>query len=55
MFVGEVLVDWLKHAFITKFNRIQPTVYNKYITILCLDVSGFCKDNVGAIYVDIDV
>ena len=25
--ISEVIVDWLKHAFITKFNRIPLSVY----------------------------
>ncbi|CAG8467216.1 7177_t:CDS:10 [Paraglomus occultum] len=36
--VSELIVDWLKHAFITKFNQIRPSVYSKYIDILCRDL-----------------
>lgn len=36
---SEMLVDWLKHAFITKFNHIRPTVYGKYMDILCQDMA----------------
>jgi len=36
---SEVFVDWLKHAFITKFNHIRPSVYERYIDILCRDLS----------------
>ena len=37
----EVIVDWLKHAFITKFNQIKPHVYDRYLDSLCRDlVSG---------------
>lgn len=35
---SELLVDWLKHAFITKFNQIRPSIYGKYIDILCKDL-----------------
>jgi hypothetical protein len=37
--ISEVFVDWLKHAFITKFNHIRPSVYERYIDILCRDLS----------------
>ena len=37
--MSEMLVDWLKHAFITKFNHIRPTVYERYIDVLCRDLS----------------
>jgi hypothetical protein len=39
--VSECFVDWLKHAFITKFNHIRPGVYGRFIDVLCKDlVSG---------------
>ena len=37
--LSEIFVDWLKHAFITKFNHIRPSVYERYIDILCRDLS----------------
>ncbi|TFK20924.1 DUF747 family protein [Coprinopsis marcescibilis] len=36
----EMIVDWLKHAFITKFNHIRPSVYDRYTDVLCLDLSS---------------
>lgn len=36
---SEMIVDWLKHAFITKFNQIRPTVYARYLDILCKDLA----------------
>jgi transmembrane anterior posterior transformation protein 1 len=39
--LAEMLIDWLKHAFITKFNQIPPSVYSKFITILCRDLTGW--------------
>ncbi|RKO89149.1 eukaryotic membrane protein family-domain-containing protein, partial [Blyttiomyces helicus] len=36
----EILVDWLKHAFITKFNGIKPTVYGRFRDSLCKDLAG---------------
>ncbi|RCI04986.1 hypothetical protein CU098_000397, partial [Rhizopus stolonifer] len=35
---SELMVDWLKHAFITKFNQIRPSIYGKYIDVLCKDL-----------------
>lgn len=40
LFGTEVLVDWLKHAFITKFNQIKPTVYGRFRDSLCRDLAG---------------
>ncbi|KAL4242771.1 TAPT1 family protein [Abortiporus biennis] len=37
--ISEMLVDWLKHAFITKFNHIRPSVYERYTDVLCRDLS----------------
>ena len=34
---SELTVDWIKHAFVIKFNRISPTVYSAFIRILCCD------------------
>lgn len=34
---SEILVDWLKHCYITKFNRIKPRIYNKFLYVLALD------------------
>lgn len=36
--MSEMLVDWLKHAFITKFNHIRPQVYGRFIDVLCKDL-----------------
>jgi TM2 domain-containing membrane protein YozV len=40
VFGTEVLVDWLKHAFITKFNQLRPTVYSRFFDSLCRDLIG---------------
>ncbi|KAJ3124082.1 hypothetical protein HK098_001407 [Nowakowskiella sp. JEL0407] len=41
VFATEVIVDWLKHAFITKFNQLRPAVYSRFRDSLCRDlVSG---------------
>ncbi|KAH9143558.1 hypothetical protein AeRB84_012440 [Aphanomyces euteiches] len=44
VFGAEMLIDWIKHAFISKFNQIPPTVYSKFMTVLCRDVSGYRSD-----------
>ncbi|KAH9469445.1 hypothetical protein Pst134EA_006734 [Puccinia striiformis f. sp. tritici] len=49
--LSEVLVDWLKHAFITKFNHIRPSVYARFIDILCKDLIG---DHLKLVKVDHD-
>lgn len=34
---SEMLVDWLKHAYITKFNMIKPAIYGRFLDVLCKD------------------
>lgn len=34
---SEMLVDWLKHAYITKFNNTRPAVYERFLDVLCKD------------------
>ncbi|KAH7888817.1 eukaryotic membrane protein family-domain-containing protein [Phlebopus sp. FC_14] len=47
--ISEMLVDWLKHAFITKFNHIRPSVYERYTDVLCRDLaSGSAVGRLGA-------
>lgn len=36
--LSELLVDWLKHAFITKFNHIRTSIYDRYIDVLSRDL-----------------
>ena len=36
--ISECFVDWLKHAFITKFNHIRPAVYGRFVDVLCKDL-----------------
>ncbi|CCF56525.1 hypothetical protein KAFR_0B02270 [Kazachstania africana CBS 2517] len=39
-FVGsEILIDWIKHAYIIKFNRIRPIMYDKFYYIMYKDHS----------------
>ncbi|KAJ1920309.1 hypothetical protein H4219_001422 [Mycoemilia scoparia] len=35
---SELIIDWLKHAFITKLNWIRPQVYTHYRNILCQEL-----------------
>ena len=35
---SEFAVDWIKHAFIIKFNRIAPNIYEKFTNILAADI-----------------
>lgn len=37
--VAEILVDWIKHAFITRFNELQVDVYRDYTTSLAYDLA----------------
>ncbi|CAE6479040.1 unnamed protein product [Rhizoctonia solani] len=52
--LSEILVDWLKHAFITKFNHIRPSVYERYTDVLCRDLlaSGSGRSSHKNTYVD---
>lgn len=34
---SELLVDWLKHAYINKFNNYRPTMYSRFLDILAKD------------------
>jgi len=36
---SELVVDWIKHAFVVKFNHISPTVYSRFTTTLCHSMS----------------
>ncbi|KJE90280.1 hypothetical protein CAOG_08528 [Capsaspora owczarzaki ATCC 30864] len=40
VYISECVLDWVKHAFITKFNKIDSSVYRKYKTILCKDLAS---------------
>jgi hypothetical protein len=34
---SEMVVDWIKHAYVNKFNNIKPTFYGRILDILCKD------------------
>ncbi|KAK6526061.1 hypothetical protein TWF281_011100 [Arthrobotrys megalospora] len=44
---SEMLVDWLKHAYITKFNNIKPQIYSRYLDVLAKDyyTHAFAEEN----------
>lgn len=37
---AELLVDWIKHAFVIKFNSLLPTVYRRFHYVLCRDLAN---------------
>ncbi|XP_024936304.1 uncharacterized protein LOC107263074 [Cephus cinctus] len=39
LLIAEVLVDWVKHAFITRFNELRSTVYRDYTVSLAYDMA----------------
>jgi hypothetical protein len=34
---SEMVVDWIKHSYISKFNNVKPAVYQRYLDILAKD------------------
>jgi hypothetical protein len=36
---AEIIVDWLKHAFITRFNEVSAEVYKDYTISLAYDLA----------------
>ena len=42
---SEMLVDWLKHAYITKFNQTKPEVYDKFLDVLAKDYYSNVRRN----------
>lgn len=47
--LAEVLVDWLKHCFITKFNELPFHVYQDYTLSLAYDMAQTRQKNVSLI------
>ena len=44
---SEMLVDWIKHAYITKFNKIKPNIYGRFFDVLAKDY--YCNVSSGGI------
>jgi hypothetical protein len=44
---SEMLVDWIKHAYISKFNNVKPVLYQKYLDVLAKDyyTNAFINQN----------
>ena len=49
----EFLVDWVKHAFITKFNEIPFEVYREYTVSIAYDLAASRHKNVSGTYTSI--
>ncbi|RKP30658.1 DUF747-domain-containing protein, partial [Metschnikowia bicuspidata] len=48
---SEIFVDWIKHCFINKFNRIRPKVYDNFLYVLSLDfIEAFNSNLEGTAY-----
>ena len=43
----ELLVDWIKHAFITRFNEVSAEVYKDYTIHLAYDLAQTKQANVS--------
>jgi hypothetical protein len=43
--VMEIMVDWIKHAFVTKFNAIKPDTYRSFTSIICKDLANTYKSS----------
>ena len=46
MLMGESVADWIKHAFISKFNFIDASVYDDFMRVLRKDILNSHKDKV---------
>lgn len=44
---SEMLVDWIKHAYITKFNLTKPAIYGRFLDVLAKDyyTNAFADQN----------
>ena len=44
---SEMLVDWLKHAYINKFNNTRPLIYSRFLDVLSKDyyIHAFADQN----------
>lgn len=47
VWAAEILADWIKHSFITKFNFITSKVYPEYALLLAGDVTGIGHEGVN--------
>ncbi|KAF7889342.1 uncharacterized protein EAF01_010835 [Botrytis porri] len=44
---SEMLVDWIKHAYISKFNGVKPAIYQRFLDVLAKDyyTNAFVNQN----------
>ena len=49
---AEIVVDWLKHAFVTRFNEISPEVYADYSISLAYDLTSSKLKSVSIFFVN---
>ncbi|KAL2012147.1 hypothetical protein VTN00DRAFT_4865 [Thermoascus crustaceus] len=44
---SEMIVDWLKHAYINKFNNTRPAIYGRFLDVLAKDyyTNAFAEQN----------
>lgn len=47
---SEMAVDWIKHAFITKFNELPVEIYKDYTYSLAYDIAQTHQRHVCFIY-----
>lgn len=45
---SEIFVDWLKHCYISKFNRVRPRVYKNFVHVLSQDYLEVFKSSPNA-------
>ena len=44
---SEMVIDWLKHAYVNKFNNTRPTIYGRFLDVLAKDyyTNAFADQN----------
>lgn len=45
--ISEFIVDWIKHAFITKFNKFDAEVYSSFKVTLVSEVTQSVESDVS--------
>lgn len=50
VFAAELISDWIKHSFITKFNLIKSTTYFDYALVVSGDVTGIGHEGLNLDY-----
>ena len=47
---SEMVVDWIKHAYVNKFNNIKPNFYSRILDILCKDYYTNVSSSVSLLF-----